>query len=94
MMAMRRVRMLPSPGRAISDSGGELFTSGLELRGTTASCAFGTSIPRPSATAAASPASTFASCETTRSRIAGTCTLVSSKRNARTMCACSTGVWL
>ena len=24
----------------------------------------------------------------------GTCTLVSSKRNARTMCACSTGVWL
>ena len=37
---------------------------------------------------------TLRSIDTVRSRIAGTCTFVSSKRNARTMCACSTGVWL
>ena len=46
--------------------------------------------PRP----AASSATTLASIATTRSRIAGACTLVSSKRNAPMMCAFSIGVWL
>ena len=54
----------------------------------------GSSIPRPSATGFASSSETFRSIATVRSRIAGTWTLVSSKRKARTMCAFSYGVWL
>ena len=94
-IATRRVRMLPSPGRANSDSAGDIFTSGRLLRRHARLPA--PSAPRcrgPRPPAAASSASTFTSCDTMRSRIAGTCTLVSSKRNARAMCACSTGVWL
>ena len=51
-------------------------------------------MPSPSATAAASSSETLRSIETVRSRIAGTWTLVSSKRKPRTMCAFSYGVWL
>ena len=85
---------MPSPGRAVSDSFGEIFTSAFGLTGRSAGCAFGIASPKPCATFRARSAFTFASCDTTRSRIAGTCTLVSSKRNARTMCAFSDGVWL
>ena len=91
---MLRVRIEPSPGRASNDSVGETFTSGLRFRGRTAGCAFGTGMPSPSATCLASSASTFTSCDTARSRIAGTWTLVSSNRNPRAICAFSIGDWL
>jgi hypothetical protein len=81
-------RTLPSPGRAVSDRGGETSTSGLGAfasRGIT----FGSEMPIPSATAPASSSETLRSIETTRSRIAGTVTFVSSKRNPRMMCAFS-----
>ena len=94
--ATRRVRMLPSPGRANSDSAGDAVTSGVtsasqhlrHRRRQLAGCR------GPSATASASSASTFSRPETMRSRIAGVCTRDSSKRNALMMCAFSTGVWL
>ena len=54
----------------------------------------GTAMPRPSATLAANFGETVTSIDTARSRIAGTVTLLSSRRNAAMMCACSTGVWL
>ena len=49
----------------------------------------GSSSPRASATGLASSSETFRSIETVRSRIAGTWTLVNSKRKARMMCAFS-----
>ena len=94
-MATRRVRMLPSPGRANSDSAGEVSTSGSGARFSALGRGAGVSaIPRSPASWSASSASTLASMATTRSRTAGICTLVSSKRNARRMCAFSIGVWL
>ena len=54
----------------------------------------GTSIPKPIATPSASSVATFASIDTTRSRMAAVCTRVSSKRKARMMCSFSTDDWL
>jgi hypothetical protein len=85
---MRRPRMLPSPGRALRDSDGECRTS-TAGGSTTRRIGRGNGMPSPSATARASSSETFRSIETVRSRIAGTCTFVSSKRNPRTMCAFS-----
>ena len=79
-----------SPGRAVKERASDFVTSGFagsRILGMDA----GTGIPSPSATCRASSGATFASMETVRSRMAGTRTLVSSKRNARMMCAFSTG---
>ena len=83
-------RTLPSPGRAVSESAGEAVTSGAFGDSSTLRIAAGTGMPSPSATPCASSAETLASIEITRSRIACTPTLVSSKRNAPTMCFFST----
>ena len=93
--ATRRPRMLPSPRRANSDSAFDCVTSGLTFFCSTFGIGSGMSVmPSPSATAFARPMSTCINPDTMRSRIAGTWTLVSSKRNALMMCCCSTGVWL
>ena len=87
--------MLPSPGRANSDSAGDAVTSGVTLVSATFGIGAGSSrMPRPAATASASSGATFIRPETMRSRIAGVCTRDSSKRNALTMCCFSTSVWL
>lgn len=63
--------------------------------GRAGSAGFGiASSPSPSATCFASAASTCSRWETTRARIAGVSTLLSSKTKALRMCVCSTGVWL
>ena len=54
----------------------------------------GTSMPRPLATRPASPLSTWFRRKSMRLRTAGSSTLPSSKRSARTMWNCSTSVWL
>ncbi|MCY1547010.1 hypothetical protein D9M68_830420 [compost metagenome] len=85
----------PSPGRASSDSAGDLVTSG--LAGLSSARGMGGGIcamPRPSATCAASASDALRSEDTMRSRMAGTVTLDSSKRKAAAMCACSTALWL
>ena len=91
---MRRVRTPPSPGRAISDSGGDTVTSGRAGFGSARGNGGGNAMPSPSATALASGFETLISEATMRSRTAGTVTLLSSKRKPPMMCACSTGVWL
>ena len=85
----------PSPGRAISDSAGDFVTSG----GAGCSRARGIgggncTMPRPSATFLANSSDALRKDATMRSRIAGTVTLLSSKRKASAMWHCSTGVWL
>ena len=50
--------------------------------------------PASSATAVASSSATLRNWDTTRLRIASTCTLVSSNRYARMMCCFSTSLWL
>jgi hypothetical protein len=92
--ATRRVLTLPSPGLAISDSAAEVVISGAAGVSSTRGCAAGTGMPMPPATPCASSAETLASIEMTRSRIASTPTLVSSKRNAPMMWFFSVGVWL
>ena len=54
--------------------------------------ASGNSIPNPSATACASSSETLRNEDTMRLRIAGTVTLLNSKRKPPTMCAFSVGV--
>ena len=94
-IATRRVRILPSPGRANNDSAGDTETSGVTSRVRTFGIAVGISrIPSPAATRLASSAATFISPDTIRCRIAGVCTRDSSKRNALMMCCFSTSVWL
>ena len=51
-------------------------------------------MPRPVATFFASSSEALRSEEIIRSRIAGTVSLLSSKRKASAMWHCSTGVWL
>ncbi|SIK81290.1 Uncharacterised protein [Mycobacteroides abscessus subsp. abscessus] len=51
-------------------------------------------MPRPSATAVASSVDTFINDDTIRSRMAGTVSLLSSKRKPPMMCAFSVSVWL
>ena len=92
-IATFRPRMLPSPGRCVSDSAGDFVTSG-RAGSITRGIGRGSGMPSPSATARASSSDTLRSIDTVRSRIAGTCTFVSSKRKPRTMCAFSHGVWL
>ena len=94
MMAMRRVAIDPSPGRASSDSEGDACTSARGVRDNTFGSASGTAKPRPAATRSASSAATLRSPATMRLRTATVCTFVSSKRNAFTMCAFSTSLWL
>ena len=92
-MAIRRALMLPSPGRAMSDSAGEASTSGVTSVSSTLGIDAGmVRIPSPVATASANSRSTFIRPDTIRSRMAGVCTRVSSKRNALIMCARSGGV--
>ena len=92
-MAIRRALMLPSPGRAMSDSAGEASTSGVTSVSSTLGIGAGmVRIPRPVATASANSRSTFIRPDTIRSRTAGVCTRDSSKRNALMMCARSGGV--
>ena len=87
--------MPPSPGRAVSDSEGEISTSGSTGCGSASGIGSGsTSMPSPSATCRASSCDALRSDATMRSRMAGTVTLLSSKRNAAAMWACSMGVWL
>ena len=94
-MATRRALMLPSPGRANSDNAGDVVTSALTSRGSTFGIGAGISDrPRPAATASASSGATFMSPETIRSRMAGVCTLDSSKRKALMIWVFSTPVWL
>jgi hypothetical protein len=65
------------------------------LAGTTRVAAAGNASRRsPSATFIASRSSTFRRCATTRERIAGVSTLLSSNTNAAAMCWRSSGVWL
>jgi hypothetical protein len=94
MIAMRRASMPPLPGRANSDSAGDDSTSGRGARSSTFGNASGTSKPSPAATRSASSSVTLRRPATMRLRIATVCTFVSSKRNAFTMCAFSTSVWL
>ena len=94
-IATRRVRMLPSPGRANNDSAWETETSGVTSRVMTFDIAAGIfRIPSPAATPSASSAATFIRPDTIRSRTAGVCTRDSSKRKALMMCCFSTSVWL
>jgi hypothetical protein len=86
--------MPPSPGRASSDSEADRFTSGRGVLASARGIGAGNGIPRPCATPFARSAETFRSIDTTRSRTAGTVHLLSSKRKAATMCACSTALWL
>ena len=78
----------------MSESAGDTDTSGFGGFASARGSGSGRSMPNPSATCAARSSSTLRSDATIRSRIAGTCTLVSSKRKPRTMCAFSIGVWL
>ena len=94
-MATRRVRILPSPGRANRDSDGDTETSGVTSRFSTFGIGAGNSrMPKPAATGSASSRATFSRPDTIRSRTAGVCTRESSKRNALMMCCFSTSVWL
>ena len=94
-MAILRALIEPSPGRAISDSGGDTVTSGLAGLASASGMASGSmAMPKPSATFFANASDALRSIETVRSRIAGTVTLLSSKRNAAAMWVCSTVVWL
>jgi hypothetical protein len=92
-IATLRVLMPVSPGRLSKDSGGDGSYSG-SGKLVASGCGAGTSMPSPWATAPASIGSTLTSMDTTRSRTAGVCTRVSSKRKAAAMWACSTGDWL
>ena len=83
-----------SPGNAKSDSAPDFLNSGAGGLGMARGMAAGTSMPSPAATPAASLAETFTSEDSMRSRMAGTLSLLSSKRKAAMMWACSTGVWL
>ena len=88
-------RMLPSPGRANSDSAGDSSTSGV-----TSVCEHLRHRRRHLSDAEAGrhrfgqSGATFISPDTIRSRTAGVCTRDSSKRKALMMCVFSTGVWL
>ena len=63
--------------------------------GRAGSAGFGIGLrPNPSATLAASPASTLSRCDTIRARIAGVSTLLSSNTKASLICVCSVSVWL
>ena len=87
--------MLPSPGRANSDSGAEVVTSGFTVVFSAFGIGSGISrMPSPAATAFASSGATFIRPDTMRSRMAGVCTRDSSKRKALMMCVFSTSVWL
>ena len=92
--ATLRVRMPPSPGKAISESAAETVTSGVLGVFSARGSAAGTGMPSPSATCAASCGDTLTSEASMRSRMAGTVSLLSSKRKPPAMCACSTAVWL
>ncbi len=92
-IAIFRPRMPPSPGRAVSESAGETATSG-SGGSTSRGIGLGSLMPMPSATRRASSSETLRSIETVRCRIAGTWTLVSSKRKPRTMWSFSYCVWL
>jgi hypothetical protein len=85
--------MRPSPGRAVRDKAGDRRTSGAG-GSMTRGMGRGSSSPSASAIGLASSSETFRSMDTVRSRIAGTWTLVSSKRKARMMWAFSCGIWL
>ena len=80
--------------KAVSDSAAERVISGLFGASSARGSAAGTGMPRPSATSAASCGDTLTSDASMRSRIAGTVSLLNSKRKPPTMCACSTSVWL
>jgi hypothetical protein len=92
--ATLRVRMPPSPGRAISDRAGDASTSGVAGVSSALGNGAGSSMPRSCATRWARSGAAFNRLATTRSRIAGTVTLESSKRKALPICAFSTSVWL
>ena len=92
---MRRVWMLPSPGRANSESAGEPSISGWGGSPIASGNGAGTSIPRPAATPAAEPlVDVHKHRDDALADRRHTCTIVSSKRSAAMMWACSTGVWL
>ena len=94
-MAIFLALMLPSPGRAISDSSGETVTSGVAGWASASGMASGKlSMPRPAATFFARSSDALRSIDTVRRRMAGTVTLLSSKRKAAAICAFSTSVWL
>ena len=87
--------MLPSPGRANSDSAADVSTSGSGDFSSAFGSGGGTSMPRPSATASRQLVGNVGEHRDdalAHRRHLHAC--VSSKRNARTMCAFSTGVWL
>ena len=71
-----------------------MLTSGVTRVVDASGIASGTGIPRPAATISASFIDALRSDASIRSRIAGTLTFESSKRNAAAMCSFSTSVWL
>jgi hypothetical protein len=73
----------------VSDGGKSCFVGFAALAGAGSSAR-----PRPSETFAASSSSMFNKCETTRLRMSGRSTLLSSNVKASPMCFCSMGVWL
>ena len=76
-----------SPGNAVCDSALDFFTSGVGGFGIARGIAAGTSMPSPAATPAASLADTLTNEDSMRWRMAGTVSLLSSKRNAAMMWA-------